>query len=227
MTERPRGRELYLDIGSDTLVRARAVALLLGMDLVDSSNPIPVLLVNPAGGQELLVDDITGALATISTPHHEVHEGETFQSSYKSPDANPIADDASIDILLQTGGTEYGHLTFDIASGGTAEILLYEDTIVNNVGTALAENNMKRYSANVATTTATHTPTVANVGTLLHNSLLPGGAGPGQNRTGGTVRVDTEWPLRLNTNYLIRGINRAGNAQPMSNVVQWYEESTP
>jgi hypothetical protein len=171
----------------------------------------------------LTSDDITGAQAVIPTEHYEVHEGETFQSSYKSPDDGAIADNASLEILLQTGSA-YPHMTFSVAAGGDCEVLFYEDTTTSDVGTALVENNMQRYSTNVATLTATHTPTVSGVGTLLHNSFEPGGRGP--QAPGGTGRSNTEWVLDINTVYLVRATNRAGTAQPMSIVVQWYEEST-
>jgi len=178
-----------------------------------------VLYVGDVG---LTSDDITGALSTIDTVHYEVHEGETFQSSYKSPDDGAIADNASLDMLLVTGAN-YAHLTFSVAAGGDCEVLFYESTVTSNDGTALAENNMQRYSTNTATVTATYTPTVSNVGTLLHNSLQPGGRGP--QAPGGTSRAETEWVLKTGTKYLIRATNRAGTAQPVSIVAQWYEES--
>lgn len=185
---------------------------------------IGAVLVSDITGSPTQTDEITGALVTIPVVHHEVHEGEFFTVSYKSPDANPIADNATIDILLQLG-SKYAHLVFDVACGGTAEIAFYEGTTLNDVGTNLTEVNNKRHGGETATVTATHTPNVNNVGTLLFNVLIPGGAGVGQARTGSNVRANTEWILAPNTNYLVRGINRAGNAQPMSNVCQWYEET--
>jgi len=182
-----------------------------------------VIRLADTGGTDLVTDDVTGTLATIDLVHHEVHEGETFQSSYKSPDDGAIADNASLDMLLVTGASKYAHLTFSIAAGGDCEVLFYESTVTSNDGTALAENNMKRYSTETATVVATYTPTVSNVGTLLHNSLQPGGRGP--QSPGGTSRAETEWILKTSTKYLIRATNRAGSAQPMSIVAQWYEES--
>lgn len=174
------------------------------------------------GGEESQTDEITGALVTIPVVHHEVHEGETFTSSYKSADGAPVADNGTVDLLLQTGA-KYAHLVFGVACGGDLEIALYEGTTVSNLGTPLAENNMKRYSAKTATVAVTHSPTVTLVGTLLLNRFVPGGTGP--QAVGSTSRENTEWVLKASTIYLIRGINRAGNAQPMSTVAQWYEES--
>lgn len=221
----PTDTTLFVDIGDGVLARVEGAVAMVGNALASVSNPVPVELTSASEDQALLVDDITGALATIPVVHHEVHEGDTFQVSYKSPDDTPIADDGNMDILLQTGA-RYAHLVFDIRAGGPAEVLFYEDTEVSDAGTAMTEHNMKRYSETAATVTATYTPTVTGAGTLLHDSLLPGGTGAGKSRTGGTVRDNTEWILKLNSNYLIRGTNRAGNAQPMSNIAQWYEEST-
>lgn len=171
----------------------------------------------------LLTDDITGALVTVSILHRRVHEGITFQASFKNEDASPVADNGNVSILLVTGA-RFNHLVFRGTAGGDAEALFYEGVTVTDSGTALAAHNMKRYVTTTSLTNAFHTPTVTVAGaTVLHDSLLPGGTGG--NSPGGTVRANTEWLLSLNTIYLIRLINRAGNAQPMSLVAQWYEGS--
>lgn len=182
------------------------------------------ILTNEDTGSGLGIDDITNSLQMIDVVHHEIHEGETYQASYKSPDASNIADNGTIDILVKTGA-KYCHLAFEIAAGGDAEILLYEDTTTSNDGTPLVEHNMNRGIADSATAAAFHTPTVTDVGTLLENRFVPGGAGGNSQGGSGTIRPGTEWILNINKNYLVRGINRAGTAQPMSNIVQWYEES--
>ena len=165
--------------------------------------------------------DDYGPLARILYPHHEVHGGSTYQVSYKSPDANPIADDGTIEILIRCAAKE-AHCTFEIAGGGDTEVVLIENPTVTDAGTGLTEHNMKRRSTKTATVTAFHTPTTAG-GTTLHNSFEPGGV---KNfASGGTARQSSEWMFEPNEDYLIRGINRAGNAQPMSIVVQWYEET--
>lgn len=172
--------------------------------------------------QTLLVDPIVGALAVIDTQHYEVHVGETFQVSYKSPDAVPIADDGTIDLLITTKD-KFCHLLFGIAAGGDAEVLFYEGVTVTADGVALTRHNMKRTSSIVADANAHHTPTITAFGALLYNDFLPGGnAGVSQ---GGVLRTNTEWILIPGIKYLIRGINRAGNAQPMSVMAQWYEET--
>ena len=57
---------------------------------------------NRGQGQSVIVagasgearDDIAGQVIFIDFVHHEVHEGSTFQASYKTPDASPRAGNA-------------------------------------------------------------------------------------------------------------------------------------
>ena len=160
----------------------------------------------------------TGVQKRILYPHSEIHAGATFQVSYKSPNAAAIADDGTIEILIRTAATHEPHLTFVLAAGGDAELVLLEDPGVTAAGTGLTEWNMYRPHARTATVTAFHTPTLVG-GTVFHNSFLPGGSGG--NAPGGVARSGSEWIFAPSQDYAIRGINRAGNAQPMSLVVQW------
>jgi hypothetical protein len=169
-----------------------------------------------------VIDDITGALQVISTVHAEVHEGETYFASYKSPEGGDIGDNQKIEILLVTGAKEC-HLTFVIAGGGDTEVYVGENVTADDPGTALAAVNMHRNAAGVATATPTHTPTNASNGDQLENNLLPGGSGG--NAGGGVARKETEWIFKPNTTYVVRGINRGGGAKPMSISLQWYEET--
>jgi hypothetical protein len=164
------------------------------------------------------VDSDVHALVTISVPHHEIHEGETFHVSRY---VEGVADDASIIILLQLS-TREAHATFAAAAGGDAEMQLIENPAINAAGTAMTEHNMNRHSTNVSTVVATHTPTLAG-GTLLGNFLLPGGV-VGR-ASGATARSNTEWILDGNDNYAIAIYNRSGQARNMSLAIQWYEET--
>jgi hypothetical protein len=175
----------------------------------------PVVNIEPA-----LTDDITGAAAVISTVHHEVHEGETFEVSLFSMVNGNGAD---ITILLRTGGTRYGHLTFTATGGGDAQVRLLENPTVTNAGNAMTVRNMKRYSTEVNTITAFGNPTYVEQA-VLTSFLLPGGSGG--NSQGGVVRQNTERILSLNTDYIIELTNIAVGNQPLSIVAQWYEEST-
>jgi len=183
----------------------------------------PVILISPRDGGTAEYDNMaTTTMVVIDYAHHKVHEGDTWESSYKTPDASPIADNANLDILIITGAVR-PHLTFEGACGGDAEIILYESATASANGTPLANANMDRNNLSSGPTAAAyHTPTVTGVGNQLSISFLPGGTK--NQATGGTARTGTEWILRTNTNYLIRITNRAGSAQPASLIVQWYEK---
>jgi len=164
----------------------------------------------------------TPPLVTIDTVHDHVHKGITVQASYKSPEGADVADNSDVTLAIFTG-RRTSHLAFQVAAGGDAELLLYEGASLSANGTNLSAYNLNRAdSIFTPSTHVTHTPSVTTNGILLHNSFLPGGIAGGS--VGGTARSETEWELKADTIYMIKLINRGGNAQPMSIVAQWYEE---
>ena len=126
-------------------------------------------------------------------------------------------------MLFITNRYRWPHFVFSVAAGGDAEVFFYEDVTYTDIGIPMAELNLKRSSTTPANVQAYHTPVVSIVpATLLRNTFIPGGTQP---RAGGGVeRLNTEWILRKSTNYFIRLYNRAGAAQPLGIVAQWYEE---
>lgn len=166
-------------------------------------------------------DDITGALVTIDVVHHEIHEGEAFTISYKSPDNSPIADNGTIAFAITTT-TKYCHFLGQGAMGGDAEIEFYEGADISG-GTGTTVHNHKRVGGDATTVTVVRDPTVNDAGTLLEHFFIPGGR-VGR-AVGGIGDQRFEWILKLGTVYLIRITNRAGGAQPGSLSGGWYEES--
>jgi hypothetical protein len=176
-----------------------------------------------ASGDPLPTDPITDGLVVISTPHHEIHEGETWQVSYKNPDAAPIADDGTIVFAIQTADTT-AHIIFRGAMGGDFESEVREAaTIQAGTGTAMAARNKNRRTGDGGNTvTVIRDPTITNAGVLLENEFFPGGTGGAS--IGGASEERPEWILKRNALYLARITNRAGNAQPGSLTAEWYEE---
>lgn len=185
----------------------------------DGSGAILPLIVTPTSP----TDEITGALLIIDNTHHEVHEGETYHVSYKSPDAGPIADNGTIVFALTTNATHTAHLVFDGSCGGDAEGELYEGATIAN-GTPLTPQNKNRNYANVNTVTVILNPTINVAGVRLENGFIPGGTGP--QAAGGVGQDRGEWILKPSTIYLLVITNRAGTSQPMSLRAEWYEEPT-
>lgn len=188
---------------------------------VVNAAPLHVILDNLTGDQPLLTDDVTGALVIIDTAHHEIHEGETFHVSYKSPDASPIGDNATVAFVLTTPATKTPHLIFDGACGGDAEMEFYEGS-TTTAGTNMTPQNKNRLYPNNNTVTVVRDATVSAAGTLIENYLIPGGTGPLANGSIGSSR--DEWILKKSTKYTLRLTNRSGGAQPASLRIEWYEE---
>ena len=133
-----------------------------------------------------------------------------------------IANDGVIEVLLQVGAVNEMHWEFALATGGDAEVEIVRNPTITDVGTALLESNLYDLNANTPTVVATHTPTTAAGTVFVGPLLIPAGSGP--KAAGGITRAGLERIGALNTDYLIRGTNRSGNAQMMSIHVQWYEE---
>jgi len=204
----PDDQVLYVEVESGVYAQAVAAIPIAGASDTDAT-------IEPA-----LTDEITGAAVTIPVVHHEVHEGETFSQSLF---AQVVANGDDIVLMLRTGATLFGHLTFTVAAGGDAQCRLHENPVVTNAGNVFTPRNMKRTSTSTAQIVASGGPTYTD-GTILTSFLVPGGTGG--NAQGGVGRQGTEWILQLNTDYLIELTNIAGNNQPLSIVAQWYEEST-
>lgn len=169
----------------------------------------------------LSIDEITGALNAIDIVHHEIHEGEFFSVSYKTPDDGSLADNGTI-VFALTPATKYVHMIAAAACGGDAEAEFYEVSTVTG-GTATTPRNHNRNSSDNSDVTVVRDPTVNTAGTLLEHAFLPGGTGGNAVGTVGSQRQ--EWILRPAITHVVRLTNRAGNAQPGSLTVTWYEES--
>jgi len=178
-----------------------------------------VHVLNPSSN-EFTFGEITGALVTIDLVHHEVHEGEFYSVSYKTADASPLADNATLCYVITTGA-KYVHFFGLGACGGDAEVEFTEAPTITG-GTAMTPYNHQRYSTNTSTVTVVRDPTVNTAGTVLVNYLMPGGQGP--RAVGGTGVDRNEWILKTSTKYMLRITNRSGNTQPASLAMNWYEE---
>lgn len=165
--------------------------------------------------------DPMGGVVTIDYAHHEVHEGHMYIASYKSPEGADVADNGTV-ILQITTGARYNHFTSLVSAGGDTEVEILEG-VTSTGGTAVQANSMNRNGDMTPASSVVHTPSISNAGTRIEHFLLPGGVGANFSG-GGMARKDTEWILKPNTKYAVRATNRAGNAQPMSVIIEWYEE---
>jgi len=142
-----------------------------------------------------------------------------------------IADDGYNQILLYTGtsGAASGGFTsaeaytvVNAASGGNAELEIYESPTVTASGTQLTVYNKTRSSSVTAKSTAFHTPTVTISGTRMVHRIIPSGGGEA---TEGDQYKDAPIVFDADKNYLISVKNIAGSAQPNSIALTWIEKA--
>jgi hypothetical protein len=171
-------------------------------------------------GNQADIDAIADGLVVIDTVHNKVHSGDLFSISYKTPNANPLADDATIVIALQSS-SRYLHFQAFAAAGGDAEIEFYSGSTIGADGTLMTPSNHSLGSLDVSTVTVRRDPTVNAAGTLRDNFLLPGGTGG--NAVGSDGGQRDEWLVPPLTWLFVRLTNRAGNAQQASIKAVWYE----
>ena len=169
--------------------------------------------------QNFMVDAITGAQTIISTVHHEVHEGEMFVASLYDA---AIANGGNIALLITVSATHEAHMVFRAALGGDARFVLSEEPTVTDVGLLIPRVNMRRGSSRGAQTLARSNPTTTADGSILLETMLPGGTGG--NAAGGALRQDTEFILRTGGVYLMRLTNVSGQQKHGSINTNWYEE---
>lgn len=167
------------------------------------------------------IDEVVGAVPVNDIAHVHIHEGHTAVVSYKSPDASPIADNETINFLIQTQDKS-AHLVTRLSFGGDCEIEIYEGTAFTGGTnmTVIAKNRYKNLPPNYST--VKRDVTITNAGLLLFNFFFAGGSGG--NAQGVSEQTRDEWDLAPNTNYMVRATNRAGNAQAGSFAIEWYEE---
>lgn len=176
-----------------------------------------------SNGVEIVADSISGGLKVIDVVHYEIHQGETFTAGYMSPHESDVADDGTIDVVIESG-SKYLHMIARASFGGDFEAYLYEAPDIDADGTPITPQNHKRTGGEATTATIVHSPTVNATGTLLESLFLPGGTGGNSIGIIGSQRE--EWITNLNTKYLIRLINRAGSAKQGGLGVIWYEEDS-
>lgn len=162
-------------------------------------------------------DDDSGASVIIPLAHMHVHEGRMYEVSYKTPDGSQLADNDNLDVLFRPG-TSHSHFSFGPIAANPVEILFYEAPTITNDGTGLSVVGLNRIRTVSPVSVVFRTPTVGAVGNLLENTLQVWGLSPLT-----PAFPEVPWILRLNTDYLIRIINRGGSAQDVGIVIQWFE----
>jgi len=147
----------------------------------------------------------------ISSLEKAVTDGNVFFFAERPT----LANDAIRDYLITVSSKDV-LLLVDIDAFGDIHTEMFELT-TDTGGTSIPLNNAKRSSANVATTTITHTPTPVGDGNSLGQGGISGGTKNGAQSSGTAGGL----LLKASTKYLYRIQNKAGSGQdlPVSMVV--------
>jgi len=189
------------------------------IDLTDACNNLWSLRTDKGGNVHTPV--------TISYEHHKVHEGKLFGAGYYS---SSVANNGAINVLLQTPVGTTAHVYLKVNVGGDAVFRAFEGTTVSAAGTAITPIDHNRETANTATITVTHTPTITDDGTQLWEEFIPGGTSSGGGGGGGgshpgavATTLSEQIILKADETYLLRLTNISGGAQPEDITFSFYE----
>ena len=171
------------------------------------------------GGDEQVLVSADYALPTSTVFGAHLLEGLLFSIGYTHSFASPLANGASIDIVLAFGPGTEPRVAIEGLCVGNAMGYLYENAITTG-GTALASINLNRNSTNVSNSAAVLNPTVTATGTLLNSHVLIGGVK--KKASGGDIST-ASLVLKPLTNYLLRLTNVSGTAQAAEMTITWYE----
>jgi len=153
---------------------------------------------------------------TVSSPHDELHRGNGFSIFH---DSGSIANNATLEILINTGSTGlHVQMVGDVT--GTFSVDTFEGTTVSSNGTAITVFNKNRYSSRTTNASIFHTPTITSDGTKIGIELI--GAGKRQGGASEMSRGD-QWILKNATSYLVRYTNISGVANRVIANIEWYE----
>jgi hypothetical protein len=183
------------------------------------------------------IDDVSAAMTTISYPHHEVHEGSSFNSDAVD---ETMADDETIILAFKTmPGTKRAHMFFGFHTLVGGDLAVWEGaTWTTSTGTLNPIINRKREASmnssglledKTATPTFTATnnillnPTGLNTGsaTKIHNPFAWGERK--QLLAGGTREIE-EYILKPDTQYAVV-FTADGGSNKGQITLGWYEHT--
>ena len=181
-----------------------------------NSNEKPLYSQITDGTDNLIITD--GAALTIDFAHNEIHEGNSYIANYLFPN---VGNNSYADLHIIAGSTKAPHIQMFVVGDGKSYISLYRGATYSNSGTALAVYNRNGESSNTTQSQFYYSPTISNSGTLVYQTLLPGGKGSAA--VGGETSSKSEAILKYSTDYLLRVQNVSGGAEDIAIEIDYYE----
>ena len=163
-------------------------------------------------------DALVKALSMITTPHHFIHEGKSFTVSHWFDNIGAVG---SAMLRIIPGANKELHATASVSAEATGRFQIVEGSTYQGEGTLITIYDKNRTTANTSDATCRHTPIVADIGTMIYDSYIPGGT---KQRAIGSVRTNgEEWILKKSTDYLFTYINLGGADKDASIEIEFYE----
>jgi hypothetical protein len=167
----------------------------------------------------LKYDKITGALITIDTEHHEIHEEEHFFYT----DFNTVGSTSSVDYVFVTPHDRFIHMTFNATGSAITQVELFENS--DKLGTtpqviynSYRSSDKQSRSSLYKTSTGGTTDGIRIIG-------MKSGSAQGASRSGMSTERHSEKVFKPNTTYIFR--ITSGTADNLCNLqLEWYEEKT-
>lgn len=158
---------------------------------------------------------------SIDSVHNHTHLGRYFSGGYYNA---AVANNASIDLLIQTGASSSPHTKVTVSNGGDALVYSFEDVTFSAAGTAVTVPNHNRNSTKVLDCTVTHSPTITGIGTEIGGTGYSAG-GEKNASSGGSFGFSNEFILKPATAYLFRATNVSGAACKIALMLECYQPS--
>ena len=167
------------------------------------------------------VEGSAHALTCSRAVHYRVDHSNGWISSHLF---TSVASSASVYFHIKTGSMNpHGNFTISTEAGVTVEF--YEDPVLTDDGTDLAENNLNRQTPTAPATACFHTPTVTTDGTLLETNLI-GTSNTGVTDIGDSITDRGYWILKINEDYLIKATNEDQAAKDICISYVWHEHAS-
>ena len=180
----------------------------------------------PSSWAELIKDvldaaaDVSGALTSIPTEHHKIHQGLAWRAVHE---LDSLASGATSKFLIRVPAGVSPHLrSYRVNSTGNPVLIrLYEGATVTVVGTTVTPRNCKRSVSDTDGVLIYTGATATADGTLLESSRVVG------DRHAGSSDDPTieEWNLKPSTDYLITVKNESNGSVNVILNLFWYEPS--
>jgi hypothetical protein len=181
-----------------------------------NSNKKPLYSQITDGTDNLIITD--GAAVTIDFAHNEIHEGNSYVANWLFPN---VGNNSYADLHIIAGSTKAPHIQMFVVGDGKSYISLYRGATYSNSGTALTVYNRNGESSNTSQSQFYYSPTISDSGTMLYQTLLPGGTG--SRAVGAQTGERSETIFKYSTDYLLRVKNVSAGASDIAIEINYYE----